>query len=459
MDYIPNSDHDLNEMIRFCGHQSFDDLIAAIPNQLRFPETGLPAPLTELELMREMKQIAAHNWSVDEYMSFLGGGAYDHFIPTVVDYLAGRGEFYTAYTPYQAEASQGTLQVIYEYQSLMCALTGLEVSNASLYDGASALGEAAFLTLNLDPARSKLLVSGAVHPDYIRVIRTYLGPIDAEIVVIPDCGGRTDLSALEAALDEKTAAVFVQSPNFFGAIEEMESFARAAKSKGAVFVSVVNPLSLGLLKPPGEYGADICVGEGQPLGMPLSFGGPYLGFFTCSKQFVHKIPGRLVGRTVDTCGDLGYCLTLQAREQHIRREKATSNICTNQSLMALRATIYLCMMGRKGMAEVARLNVDLSHYAAAQIAKLPGFSVPYLEEKTPFFNEFILRMPVDAERLCAELAETGAFAGVLLSDSFPDRKNELLVCVTETKTRNEIDHFVWELSEAAKKLSQDGAVA
>jgi len=457
MDYIPSSDNDLQDMIRASGYQSFDDLIATIPEKLRFPEMNLPAPLTELELMREMKQIAAQNWPIDEYLSFLGAGAYDHFIPTVVDYLSGRGEFYTAYTPYQAEASQGTLQVIYEYQSLMCALTGLDVSNASLYDGASALGEAAFMTLNIDPAKNKLLISGCIHPEYIQVIRTYLGPIDAEVVIIPEKNGRTDLDSLEKLIDEKTAAVFVQSPNFFGTIEEMEQFSKVIKSKGAFFVAVVNPISLGVLKAPGEYGADICVGEGQPLGIPVSFGGPYLGFFTCSKQFVHKIPGRLVGRTVDTCGDLGYCLTLQAREQHIRREKATSNICTNQSLMALRATIYLCMLGKKGMREVGELNLKLSHYAATQIAAIDGAQIMHLNDQAPFFNEFVVKLPVEAVALCEELAETGTFAGLPLSRFFPHLKNELLVCVTETKTKNEIDHFVWELGEAIQKLSSKGA--
>lgn len=450
MDYIPSSENDLQEMIRTCGHGGFEDLIKNIPATLRFPKMDLPEPMTELELMRQMKQMASKNWPLDEYLSFLGGGAYDHFIPTAVDYLSGRGEFYTAYTPYQAEASQGTLQVIYEYQSLMCALTGLEVSNASLYDGASALGEAAFMTLNIDPDKSKLLVSACIHPEYLQVIKTYLSAIDAQIITIPEKNGRTDLEALGKLIDEKTAAVFIQSPNFLGTIEEMEALGVKIKSQGAVFVSVVNPLSLGILRAPGEYGADICVGEGQPLGIPVSYGGPYLGFFTCTKAFTHKIPGRLVGRTMDACGDLGYCLTLQAREQHIRREKATSNICTNQSLMALRATIYMCMLGRKGIREVGELNLSLSHYTAAQIAKIEGFSI--LEPEL-FFNEFVVKTPVPAAQLCEELAETGTFAGIPLSRFYAGRENEMLVCVTETKTKNEIDHFVWELTDTAKKIS------
>ncbi|MDX2225825.1 MAG: aminomethyl-transferring glycine dehydrogenase subunit GcvPA [Verrucomicrobiae bacterium] len=451
MDYVPNSDAQLQSMVEASGFRTFEELIASVPQDLRFPELKLPKPLTELELQREMKRLASRNTSSEQALSFLGAGAYEHFIPTVVDYLSGRGEFYTAYTPYQAEASQGTLQVIYEYQTLMCRLTGLDVSNASLYDGASGVAEAAFMCLNLDPDRGKIIVSAGVHPEYLQTIRTYARGINVRIEVLPLADGATRPEDLAAGVDTATAAVFVQSPNFFGVIEDMESLGDVIHGKGAQFVAIPNPISLGLLRAPGEYGADIAVGEGQPLGMPVSYGGPYLGFFTCTKALVHKIPGRLVGRTRDTCGDLGYCLTLQAREQHIRREKATSNICTNQSLMALRATIYLSMLGPRGLHEIAAQNVALSHYAAEQIARVEGCRLPLTR---PFFNEFVVKTPVPARVLCEELAEQGIFAGVPLSRFDPARTDEMLVCVTETKTREDIDSYVAALREVARRVEE-----
>ena len=356
MDYIPNTDADLQSMLEQIGARDYSELVAAIPESLRQFKLNLPPALSEPELQRELKALASRNRSLDELNSFLGAGAYQHFIPSVIDHLSSRGEFYTAYTPYQAEASQGTLQVLYEYQTMICRLTGMEVSNASLYDGGSAVGECAFLALGAHPDRRKLVISSAVHPEYRQILRTYTAGLGIEIVELPLREGVTDVDALAKAVDNSTAGVFLQSPNFFGCIEPMQRAGELIRPKGAWFVACVNPISLGALKPPGEYGADLAMGDGQPLGIPLSFGGPYVGFLTSSQRLVHKISGRIVGRSVDAEGEPAFCLTLQAREQHIRREKATSNICTNQSLMALRACIFMALLGKSGMRELAESN-------------------------------------------------------------------------------------------------------
>jgi glycine dehydrogenase subunit 1 len=439
MDYIPNTEADLQAMLDEIGVKSFDDLIASIPPSLRVPTLNLPAPLSEMELARELNRIASCNVSLDQALSFLGAGAYEHFIPSAIDHLVMRGEFYTAYTPYQAEASQGTLQAIYEYQTMIARLTGMEVSNASLYDGASALAEAALMCLNANPSRNTLALSAGIHPEYRQTVATYLQGYSVNIVEVPCVAatGQTDLDALRAVDD--LAGALLQSPNYFGCIEPMTQASDVAHEKKAVFVACVNPLSLGVLAPPGEYGADIAVGEGQPLGIPVGYGGPWLGFFATTKKLVHKIAGRIVGRTSDAQGGDGFVLTLQAREQHIRREKATSNICTNQSLMALRACVYMSLMGKTGLREVSELNVIRAHECAAKIASLDGFA---LKHSAPFFNEFVVTCPRPPAAICDALQRDRIFAGV------PVGERDLMVCVTETKSEADIERYVRALGQA-----------
>lgn len=447
MDYIPNTDANLGAMLREIGVASFDELVAAIPASLRQFKMELPLAMSEPELQLELGAMAAHNKPLDALTSFLGAGAYEHFIPSAIDHLVSRGELYTAYTPYQAEASQGTLQLLYEYQSLICRLTGMDISNASLYDGGSAVGESAYLALNAQPKRSRIVVSSALHPEYRQILRTYTAGMEVEIVELPTRDGVTDLDALAAAANDNTAAALLQSPNFFGCIEPMQRAGELIHPKGAWLVAVVNPLSLGVLRPPGEYGADLAIGEGQPLGIPVGYGGPYVGFLTSSRQLVHKISGRIVGRSVDTEGREAFCLTLQAREQHIRREKATSNICTNQSLMALRAAIFLALLGKRGMREIAELNLRRSHQAAEAISRVPGFALKF--PRAPFFNEFIVTCPVSAQTVCDRLERDGILAGVPLGRFYTGMERELLVCVTETKSTANIDHLVESLGRAA----------
>jgi glycine dehydrogenase subunit 1 len=444
VDYVPNTEADLQAMLRDIGVADFEELLTAIPKNLRVNSLNLPPALTECELVRELGALAQKNLSLDSCISFLGAGAYEHFIPAAVDALASRGEFMTAYTPYQAEASQGTLQAIYEFQSLICRLTALEVANASLYDGASALAEAAIVCLQTNSERRTMLVSSAIHPDSLAVLRTYTSGALVNIVEIPAKNGVTDADALKNLLKTHTdiGGVFVQSPNFFGCIEPMPKFSALARSANALFVASVNPISLGILAPPGEYDADIAVGEAQPLGIPISYGGPWCGFIAAKKKLAHKLPGRIVGRTVDTDGNSGFVLTLQAREQHIRRERASSNICTNQSLMALRAAIYMSLLGKEGLRELAELNLRRAHDCAEKISKISGFK---LKLDAPFFNEFVVSCPISAQKICDELLEShGILAG------FP-MGNDLLVCVTETKLPSDIEKFASALKKFAKK--------
>jgi len=441
MDYIPNTDAELDSMVRDIGVSSFDELIASVPASLRVPRLNLPSPVSEPELQRQLSAMARRNASLDQVLNFIGAGAYEHFIPSAIDHLVMRGEFYTAYTPYQAEASQGTLQAIYEYQSMICRLTAMDISNASLYDGASALAEAALLCLAQNPRRKTLLLSGGVHPEFVDVVRTYTQGLPVNLVQLALADGATRLDDLEAHLNPDVAGVLFQSPNFVGCIEDMAEASRLAHGAGALFVACVNPISLGILAPPGEYGADIACGEGQPLGIPVAYGGPWLGFFATTRKIVHKICGRLVGKTCDLDGQDGFVLTLQAREQHIRREKATSNICTNQSLMALRACVFLGLMGKQGMQELAELNLIRAHEAAEAIAKVPGYRLRF---EQPFFNEFVVACPLPAAEVCRRLEAKGVFAGLALGG------NDLLVCVTETKSRSDIERFCAALREAAK---------
>ncbi|MSR64349.1 MAG: aminomethyl-transferring glycine dehydrogenase subunit GcvPA [Verrucomicrobiae bacterium] len=438
MDYIPNTDAELDSMLRDIGVASFEELIATVPKSLRISKLNLPSPLSEPELQRELITLSRRNTSLDQVLNFIGAGAYEHFVPSAIDHLVMRGEFYTAYTPYQAEASQGTLQAIYEYQSMMCRLTAMDISNASLYDGASALAEAALLCLAQNPRRKTLLISAAIHPEYRQVVRTYTQGLPIKLVEVPVRDGVTDTAALRTALNADVAGVLMQSPNFFGCIEEMADASQATHVAGALFAACVNPISLGVLAPPGEYGADIACGEGQPLGIPVAYGGPWLGFFATTKKIVHKICGRLVGRTCDVDGQDGFVLTLQAREQHIRREKATSNICTNQSLLALRACVFMSLMGKQGMKELAELNLIRAHEAAETIAKITGYRIKH---SAPFFNEFVVTCPMPAAELSRRLEAKGIFAGL------PIGGNDLLVCVTETKSRGDIEAFCKALAE------------
>jgi glycine dehydrogenase subunit 1 len=436
MPFIEHSDVDVKSMLETIGVESIDELFADIPGALRHKgPLGLPEPLSEMELVEHMAALAEKNTPATRLTSFLGAGTYDHYIPAVVDSASSRGEFFTAYTPYQAEASQGTLQTIFEFQTMIARLTGMDAANASMYDGASALAEACAMAHFLFPKKKRIVISGGVHPEYRETVETYLGTLDVELVTIPLDDGQTDIDKLKEKLDETVAVVF-QQPNFLGVIEDAQAIADAAHEAGALVIASVDPVSLGLLKPPGEYGADIVIGEGQPLGNPIAFGGPHLGFFAAKKKFVRKMPGRLVGQTVDKDGRRGWVLTLQTREQHIRREKATSNICTNQALCAFRAMAYLTAVGKEGFLKVANLCLQKAHYAAGKLAGLDGFELAF---DGPFFREFAVRTPVPPEELNARLADKGFIPGLPLARFSDDWKDLLLVAVTEKHTKDAID--------------------
>jgi len=445
MSFVPNTPADREQMLQAIGAHSTDDLFLDVPADVRYPHLELPDPISEAEILAELESLNAHNVDASTYACFLGAGAYRHFIPSVVGHLIGRGEFYTAYTPYQAEISQGTLQSIFEYQSMICALTGMDVANASHYDGATALAEAAIMAHNATRGRSKVIVSPAVHPEYRQVLRTYTQGLDFAIVGDGDVTrGWGDLLKM---IDRDTACVIAQNPDFFGRIHDLRPVADAAHAAGALFIVSVNPISLGLLKPPGEYGADIVTGEGQSLGWPLDFGGPYLGIFACREQYVRRMPGRLVGQTVDNRGQRGFVLTLQTREQHIRREKATSNICTNEGLVALAACVYLAAMGKNGLRKVAELCYHKAHYAATEIAAIPGYSLPY--GSSPFFNEFVVHCPVAPDRVNDALRRQKIIGGYALGRAYPQLKDCLLFCVTEMNSRYQIERLTAALRDAA----------
>lgn len=447
MPYFFNTPEDQQAMLEAIGVRSIEELFEMIPPELRLQRPlDLPPAKTEIELTSHLSQLAGKNVSTDQNLCFLGGGSYDHFIPAVVDYVGGRGEYYTSYTPYQAEASQGNLQVFFEYQTLITQLTGMDVSNASLYDGASAAAEAVLMSLGAT-RRSRVVSLGSVHPEYRQVLDTYLANLQVEHVVVPAPEGVVPVEQLAAAIDDQTACVLVQQPNFFGCLEDVEAIGKAAHDAGALFVVAVDPISLGLLKRPGDYGADIVVAEGQSLGSPMSFGGPYLGIMACREEFVRRMPGRITGQTVDRRGKRCFVLTLQTREQHIRREKATSNICTNQGLFALRATVYLAQMGPQGMRSVAELCLRKSRYAAQQLAAQPRFELPFAQ---PTFKEFVVRDRAgQVESLLEQAAQEGVFAGIPLGRWYPELADCFLVCVTEKRTREEIDRLVKVLSVAA----------
>jgi glycine dehydrogenase subunit 1 len=435
-------------MLHQVGLDSAAELFDSIPSELRLSRSLNTTPaLSEIELLAGFDRLAARN-SGARPISFLGAGAYQHYIPTVVDHLISRSEFFTAYTPYQPEIAQGTLQAIFEFQTLVCQLTGMEVANASMYDGSTALAEAVLMAERVTK-RTKVIACGAIHPEYLEVITTYVqhAGIDLQHAEVDAKTGQTgDVADL---LDDKTAALLVQSPNFFGCIEDVAALAEKAHAVGALLVvSVTEAISLGLLRSPGACGADIVVAEGQSFGVPLSFGGPYVGLFATREKYARQIPGRLVGEAYDKEGRRGFVLTLATREQHIRREKATSNICTNEGLIALASTIYLETMGRRGLREVAAQCAQKAAYAAQKISELSGYSIPFTG---PRFNEFVVRAPVEARGLLARLAaERNITGGLALSRYFSDRPNDFLVCVTELNSREQIDALVDGLAAHAQ---------
>lgn len=447
MAYILNTPDDVRTMLGAIGLDSLDQLFDMIPPELRLGRPlEVPEVLPELALTRHLGQLAASNTSVEDRPCFLGGGAYDHFIPAVVDHLAARGEFYTAYTPYQAEASQGTLQATFEYQTLIAQLTGMEISNASLYDGGSAATEAVLMALSVTRRHGRVVVADSVHPEYRAILQTYLANLEPEVVTVETERGRLDPDRLAKAVTDETAAVLLQYPNVFGQLEEIELLVDAAHRRGALAIVSVDPISLGLLRRPGSYGADIVVAEGQSLGNPLAYGGPYLGIMACREEYVRKMPGRIVGQTVDRRGTRCWVLTLQTREQHIRREKATSNICTNQGLLALRASIYLAAMGPSGLREVAEQSTRKAHYAAERLAQVPGLSLAF---DGPFFKEFVLRSEKPPTRVLAEVDRQGFHGGIDLGRWYPELSDSILVAVTEKRTRDEIERLA-EAYEAAQ---------
>jgi|SRR6266511_42422 len=438
--YISITEAERAEMLANIGVTNMADLFEGVPAEVRFPELKLPPALSEIELRRELNALSNQNGNAVSHSIFLGAGAYNHFVPSAVDQILRRAEFYTAYTPYQPEISQGTLQAIFEYQSLICAITGMDVANASHYDGGTALAEAAIMAVSALRNRRTIVVAPSVNPQYRAVIRTYLQ--GAGIRVRGDENPNATLDDVLDQVDNTTAAVMVQSPDFFGTLHDLKPLVEKAHAAGALFVAHFDPIAQGLFQSPGEAGADIATAEGQPLGIGLTYGGPYLGIFCCKQQYVHKLAGRVVGATKDVEGRLAYVLTLRAREQDIRRERATSNICTNQGLMALAAAVYLSLVGRQGLRRVAELCYHRAHYAAAEIAKLPGYSVL---DRGPFFKEFVVHCPRPVAEINAALRERGIVGGYDLSQDYAGHENAMLLCVTEMNSRGEIDGLVQAL--------------
>jgi len=443
MSYTPHTEQDVASMLKIIGVKTVDDLFVDVPTKHRFPKLELPEALTQMETMWELEDLSSENLPAGKTAMFLGAGAYNHYSPSIVNHLILRGEFLTAYTPYQPEISQGTLQAMFEYQSMICALTAMEVANASHYDGATSLAEAVILALNTTSGRKKIVMCPGVHPEYRAVVRTYTQGMG--VTISGDDMDTADPDTLISHMDDQTAMVAIQYPNFLGQIMDVAKVVRAAHEKGALVCVVTLPVPLGMLKPPGLFGADIVVGEAQGLGIQLGYGGPYLGFFATREKFVRKMAGRLIGQTKDVHGEEGFVLTLATREQHIRREKATSNICTNQGLMALAATIYLCAMGKHGLKRVAELCYHKAHYAADQIDAVKGFSV---DRSKPFFMEFVVQCPRPVSEINQYLMDMyGIVGGLDLAPFYSSRKNQMLVAVTEMNTREEIDALVDALKE------------
>lgn len=439
MRYIPNTQEQRAQMLEVLGLSSMDDLFSCVPEDVRLKRAlVLPEPLSEMELLSHAQALADSNLNLDVYSCFLGAGAYDHYIPAVVDQILLRQEFYTAYTPYQPEISQGTLQALFEYQTMICDLTGMDVSNASMYDGASALAEASIMACSIT-GRDRVLMARSIHPESRQTVKSYATFRGLEVEEFSYVDGEVNLKELQQKLSPDTAAVLVQNPNFFGVVEALETIAEIAHSHGALFVASVDPISLALLKSPGESGADIAVGSGQPLGNPLSFGGPHFGFLAAKEKFVRRMPGRIVGVAHDKNGKRGFVLTLQAREQHIRREKATSNICTNHTLSAIAAAIYLSLMGRSGLVEVAELCLKKARYAYEALTGLNMFKPAF---SAPFFREFVLLSTEPVEDLNRRLLGEKIMGGYPLGRDYPEMSNGWLLAVTEKRSREEIDHLV-----------------
>jgi glycine dehydrogenase subunit 1 len=437
--YCPHTPEEIQEMLATIGVASVEELFSAIPAELRAKTFNVPPGMSEFETFDRMQAIALEN--SPDMINFIGGGFYDHIIPATVDHLSGRAEFYTAYTPYQPECSQGTLQALFEYQTAICRLTGLDVSNASLYDGGTACAEAAMMALRVT-GRNRIIIDGCVNPFSRQVLKTYLYNLDVDVIEIPPLDGMLNRDEVSKTVDDSVAAVLVQNPNFFGCVDDFSALAEQIHSKGALLIASVYPISLGILKSPGEMGVDIAVGDGQSLGNPLSFGGPSFGFIAAKKSFIRNMPGRIIGETVDKLGRRGFVLTLQAREQHIKRHKATSNICSNQGLCALRGLIFLSAVGKAGLAEMATLNRDKAEYAKAQLAGIPGVT---LLQTAPTFNEFTVFLPKAADVVVARLLKLGVAAGVPLGQYYDGSENCLVVTVTEKRSRKEIDRLVLAL--------------
>lgn len=444
--YLPHTSADLEKMCETVGVGSINELFQSIPEHLRLRQNlDLPSPLSEIELLGHLQSLSEKNRTVEQYTSFLGAGAYKHTVPAAVGALVSRGEFKTSYTPYQPELAQGTLQAIFEFQTMIASLLGMEIANASNYDGSTALAEAVLMALRINK-RKKILLSKSIHPEYRQVVRTTLHSLGFEIEEIGwDEAGTVDLQQLDNQLSQEVSAVCLQSPNFFGIVEDQAFIAERAHSQGALFIAVnTDPVALGMLAPPGSLGADIAVGEGNSFGGSLNLGGPYVGLFATKKQFVRQIPGRLVGETVDSEGKRGFVLTLNTREQHIRREKATSNICTNQSLCALAAAIHLALLGPEGLSKLALLNFSKAEFAKKLLLQIPGVTLLFQGNT---FHEFALRVPGNVEKVLKKLLEKRIFGGLALGRLYPELEEGLLVCVTETHSKEKIERFALELEK------------
>lgn len=441
--YLPMTETDKQEMLKTIGVSTTEELFADIPEKIRYKgEMKLRAPLNETALMKELQQLSNKNADLQSYPSFLGAGVYDHYIPSIVDHVIRRSEFYTAYTPYQPEISQGELQAIFEFQTMICELTGMDIANSSMYDGHTALAEAALVAGSQHKSSSrKILVSEGVHPESLHVIETYASGPGIIVETIPLTDGKTDMDELEKQIDEHTAGVILQYPNFYGSIEDLQSAEKLIHQHKSLFIVSSNPLALGVLKSPGSFGADIVTGDAQPFGIPTQFGGPHCGYFTTTKKLMRKVPGRLVGQTEDEDGIRGFVLTLQTREQHIRRDKATSNICSNQALNALAASVAMTALGRQGVKEMAVQNMKKTHYLKQQLQQA-GIEIT---AEQPVFNEFVIQLPDSVDNINRSLFERGIIGGYDLEQTKAGKKGQMLLCVTDKRSKAEMDHFVEEL--------------
>ena len=447
--YLPHTTNDRNSLLKEIGLNKEDDLFQNIPEKLRQTRLGIPDPLTELEVQKRILELAKKNVWLGDYISFLGGGSYDRYIPSTVEHVVSRPEFLTAYTPYQPEISQGTLQFIYEYQSMICSLTGMDVSNASMYDVASAAAEAALMACRVT-RREKVLIAKTVDPETQQVVNTYTSGPNIKTEVLPMDEGITCLDSLKSMLNKDVACIVIQMPNYLGNLEEVKKIEKLVHENGALFVVISDPISVGIIKPPGKYGADIVVGSGQSLGCGLTYGGPYFGFMACKEKYMRQMPGRIVGATVDNRGNKAFTLTLQTREQHIRREKATSNICSNHSLNALASCVYLSTVGPTGLKDLANICFQRAHYLAQKISKIPGFKIPF----NNFFSEFVMVLPdgISEETFMEKMLERRILPGISISKHYEEIPNAILVSVTEKNSEVDLYFFTTVLEEISKKM-------